>query len=51
MTMTQGASQRMSLRVAAQLRLFYVLAERDGKAISAAELAKESNADELLIGI
>ena len=40
----------MSLRIAAQLRLFYILAERDGKPISAAELAKESDAEELLIG-
>ena len=39
----------MSLRVAAQLRLFYIIAERDGKPISAAQLAQASSAEELLL--
>ena len=48
---TKSASQRLSLRVGAQLRLFHILAEQDGSPVSAAELAEHSKAEVLLISM
>ena len=41
----------MALRVGIDLRLFHILVENNGTAISAVELAQRCNAETLLIGI
>ena len=42
-------SQRMALRVGIDLRLFHILVEEDGTAISAVELAQRCKAETLII--
>lgn len=42
-------SQRMALRVGIYLRLFHILVEENGTAISAVELARRCKAETLLI--
>ena len=44
-------SQRMALRVGTDLRLFHILVENNGTAMSAVDLAQRCNAETLLIGI
>lgn len=44
-------SQRMALRVGIDLRLFHILVEENGTAISAAELAQRCKAETLLISM
>ena len=44
-------SQRMALRVGIDLRLFHILVEKNGSAISAVELAQRCKAETLLISI
>ena len=46
----QTGPQRLCLRLGIDLRLFSILAERDGLPISAAELASASGAEHLFIG-
>ena len=41
----------MSLRLGIDLRIFHILVENEGKPVSATEIAAQSSAEELLIGM
>ena len=45
----KDGAQRMSIRVAAQLRLFQYLTQHESRSVTAAELAENSKAEKLLI--
>ena len=50
--LTHGSQgpDRMCVRIAVTLRIFHILAQREGRPISATELAKATGAEELFIG-